>query len=82
MLFIFGFKKFNTLLITEYAAVQAAFHVYPNNNFDDDLFHHAPCKVSLRYQGEGECGSVSRQHNEVMTEIPFYSPGNPCIFST
>lgn len=73
--FIFCLEKFNKLLITEYVAVQAEFQLDPSNNFHDDLFHHAPYKVSLRYQGHDQRSCESTNHDDVMTEIPFYSPG-------
>ena len=70
------FQQFNTLLTSEYVALQTAFHVDPDKNFDDDSFYHAPCKVSLRYQADSECGGpVPEEHTEVMTQITFYSPG-------
>ena len=69
------YSQFNKLLTSDHVALQVKVQVHPANSFKDDLFHYAPCRVSLRYEGDGPCGSVSAVQAKAMTQITFFTPG-------
>ena len=72
---IFCVQQFNKLPTSEHAVLQVAVHVDPANSFDDGSFHHAPCRVSLRYQEAGGSCAASVIKTHEMTQITFFSPG-------